>query len=59
MNNPYDGDTVSFNMMYSDEATEEVQDFLQTRNAYVDTMGNLIKSSAVDTVNYVCFNLSE
>ena len=55
----HDGDTGSYNTPYSDEATEEIGRFLQTRAAYIDTMGNIIKSSAVDTVNYVCFNLSE
>lgn len=56
---PFDGDTSSLAMVYSDEAVEEVKKFNQSKKAYVDATGKFVMSTAIDTVNYVCYNLSE
>lgn len=53
------GDTSSFSCVYSDEAVEEVKKFNQSKKAYVDATGKFVMSTAIDTVNYVCYNLSE
>lgn len=54
----FDGDVCSFNALYSDESIAEISKFLQSRKAYVTSMGQFIKSVGYDTVNYVCYNLS-
>jgi len=54
----FDGDTVSANATYSDEAVKEVDTYLRKKRAYVGTDGNFISSTAVDTVNLVMHNLT-
>jgi hypothetical protein len=54
----FDGDTVSGNAAYSDEAIQEVDNFLTKKRAYVGTDGNFISSTSVSTVNLVMHNLT-
>lgn len=54
----FDGDTMSFNPVYSDEALEETDILLRSKGAYLDSMGNFLRTTDVDIVNIVCFNLS-
>jgi hypothetical protein len=54
----FDGDTVSANATYSDEAVKEVDTYLKKKRAYVGTDGNFISSTSVDTVNLVMHNLT-
>jgi len=54
----FDGDTMSANATYSDEAIAEVDDYLTKKNAYVGTDGRFISSVAVSTVNLVIHNLT-
>lgn len=49
----FDGDTCSANIVYSQEAIEEVDKLLNDRNYYVDTGGKISFSMATDTVNYL------
>lgn len=54
----FDGDTMSFNPIYSDEATEETNKLLNSKGAYVDSMGNFLRTTNIDTVKYVFFNMT-
>lgn len=54
----FDGDTASGNVTYSDEAIQEVDDFLSKKRAYVGTDGRFISSVDVDTVKLVLYNLT-
>ena len=56
---PFDGDVMSLNSIYSDEAIEEIKTFMNSKKCYLDPVGNFLRSTAIDTVNYVCYNLSE
>jgi hypothetical protein len=49
----FDGDTASFNVVYTDEAIEEVHAKLRKRDTYVNTEGGLVNSAVVDTVERV------
>lgn len=53
----YDGDTSSFNAVFTDECMKEVTDYLSTKNAYIGTDGKLMASVNVDTVGFVVHNL--
>lgn len=50
--------TCSLNIVYSDEAKEEIKAFLNSSKYYVDFSGRLTFSVATDTVNYVVKNLT-
>lgn len=54
----FDGDTMSYNPVYSDEATEETNRLLNSKGAYLDAMGNLLRTTSIDTVEYVFFNMT-
>lgn len=54
----FDGDVISANAVYSDEAIEENLDFLNSFKAYIDSSGRISRSMGYDTVNFVCYNLS-
>jgi hypothetical protein len=54
----FDGDTVSANCTYSDEAIAELQTHLRTKKAYVGTNGKFLHSTSVSTVSLVLFNLT-
>jgi hypothetical protein len=49
----FDGDTISVNVVYSDEALAEMEQFFHTRIAYLNANGGLAFSSAIHTVNLV------
>lgn len=59
LNADFDGDTGSGNIVSSDEAINEVKDFLKSRRAYVGTDGRLLYSTAVDTIQLVLHNMTE
>jgi hypothetical protein len=58
LNADFDGDTVSGNIAYSDEAIEETNAFFKTKRAYIGTDGKIIYSCAVSTVELVVYNLT-
>lgn len=54
----FDGDTCSFNVVVSDEAVSEVNNFLNSKKAYVDTDGKFLASVGTDNVQLVLRNLT-
>jgi hypothetical protein len=54
----FDGDTASFNAVYTDEAVKEVKDILNSKAAYVDPRGGLKASANVATVALVLRNMT-
>jgi len=54
----FDGDTASFNAVYTDEAVKEVQEYLNSKAAYVDPRGGLKASANVATVALVLRNMT-
>ena len=54
----FDGDTMSSLVSYSDESIKEIQDYRKSARGYLDTSGRILHSTNVDTVKYVCVNLS-
>jgi hypothetical protein len=54
----FDGDTCSGNALYTQEARDQVKKFLQTVRAYVNTNGQFMASTEVDTVQLVLHNLT-
>ena len=54
----YDGDTISLNVVISDEAIAEVKAYLGKKKAYVGTDGRFVASVGTDTVNFVFYNLT-
>lgn len=55
----FDGDTMSANAVYSDEAMDEAKNFLNSFKAYINTSGQFTRSMAFDTVNFCMHNLSD
>lgn len=49
----YDGDVCSFNVVYSDEAVEEIKSLLNKRDFYINVDGSLLYSANVDSVSVV------
>lgn len=54
----YDGDMVSNNIVYSEEAKSEVRRYLKSRRAHVDPAGGLRASAAIDTTKLVLYNIT-
>lgn len=54
----FDGDTCSLDVVYSDEAVEEVNRLLNERQGFIDPKGGLTASTAVDTVSFVLKNMT-
>jgi len=54
----FDGDMMNCNIVYSEEAIEEVKNYFTKRRAYVGTNGEFISSTAVHTANLVLHNLT-
>ena len=54
----FDGDTASFNAVYTDEAVKEVQEYLNSKAAYVDPRGGLRANANVATVALVLRNMT-
>jgi hypothetical protein len=49
---------MSMTSVYSDEAVNEVNKYLNSKKAYVGTDGKFIASTNVDTVSFVLFNMT-
>lgn len=58
LNITFDGDTMSCNIAFTDEATEEVHQYLSKAVAYVNPRGGLLASPIVDIVERVLFNFT-
>lgn len=54
----FDGDTCSLTFSYSDEGIAEINQFLNSREAYIDPQGGLRTSANVDTVALVLRNMT-
>ena len=54
----FDGDTLSVVIVYSEEAIEEIDKKLNSRNMYVNSSGNISFTMATDTVNYLLQNIT-
>ncbi len=54
----FDGDKCSGNMIYSQEATQEIHDKLNDPANYLDVDGKLLNSSMIDPVVRVLYNMS-
>lgn len=54
----YDGDMVSNNILYTQEAIDETERYLNSRAAHVDPAGGLRASASIDTTNLVMFNMT-
>lgn len=54
----FDGDTVSLSIVYTDEAIEEVKNYLGGRKYYINTSGKLSFSNNIDTVKFVLQNMT-
>lgn len=50
LDNRFDGDTVSFNAVYSKEANAEAERYYKTRTAYMRAGGGLAFSTNIPTV---------
>lgn len=54
----YDGDMSSFNVVYSDNAVDEVNQYLNSARAYLNADGSLKASPITDTIEYVLYNMT-
>lgn len=54
----FDGDMMNCNVVYSDEAVNEVKEYFKKRRAYVGTDGQFISSTNVATTALVLHNLT-
>lgn len=54
----FDGDTGSGNIVYSDEANKEIDDYFKLRRAYIGTDGRFMASTGVSTVDLVLHNMT-
>lgn len=54
----YDGDTISNNILYTQEAIDEVDKYLNSRAAHVDPAGGLRASASIDTSALVMHNIT-
>lgn len=54
----YDGDTFSNNILFTKESLEEIDRYLNTREAHIDPLGGMRASCEIDTTKYVMFNLT-
>lgn len=54
----YDGDTCSANVVYSEEAIAECENYFESRQAYVGVNGEFTSKTGVSTVNLVLANMT-
>lgn len=54
----FDGDMATFNAFQTDEANEEVKQYLKSKAAYVDPRGGLRASSSILTIELVLKNMT-
>jgi hypothetical protein len=58
LNADFDGDTASWNCVMTDEAIASCENYLNSKNAYVDPIGGLRASSSTLTSELVCRSMS-
>lgn len=58
MKTPFDGDTTSATIVYSEEAVREVHGYLTDRKAYIDPRGDFKSSVATKTLDLTLFNMT-
>lgn len=49
-NSTYDGDTVTIKIMYTDEANQELREFVNKKENFIDLDGTSIRSSSGDVI---------
>ena len=54
----FDGDTCSATIVYSQEAISEVDNYLNSKEAYLSPQGGFKASTSVNTVNLVLKNMT-
>lgn len=54
----FDGDTCSWEVLYSDTVIREITNYLNSKRAWVDTSNRFVASIATDTVEYVLYNMT-
>ena len=54
----FDGDTCSFNVLYSDESIQEIDNLFNSKTFYIGTDGKISFSVNVDTVKYLMKTLT-
>ena len=54
----YDGDMFSNNILMTMEAIKEIEDYMGTKEAYVNPAGGMRSSLNIDTTKFVMFNLT-
>ena len=54
----FDGDTISYNAVYSEQSKKEIQNYLQSKRFYIGSNGRLNYSMATDTINFAVVNLT-
>lgn len=54
----FDGDTMSSNILFTEEAIDEVHEYLSKAVAYVNPRGGLLASPIVETVERVLYNFT-
>ena len=55
----FDGDTMSFAVLYSDESRKEITDFLNSKKAYLTADNKITYSAADDVAELVMSTLTE
>ena len=58
LDNKFDGDTGSLNTVYSDEAVQQVNEFFNSKKAYVGTDGKFTSTIDISTVALVMHNIT-
>ena len=54
----FDGDTMSANFVYSDEAVTEIKNLFNSKRAYVNSDGQFLNDTNTDTISYVLRNFT-
>lgn len=54
----FDGDTASFNAVYTKDAVKEINDYLNSPAAYLSSMNGLVNSPTIDPVKRVIKNMT-
>jgi hypothetical protein len=55
----FDGDTMSLNILYTDESIKEINDILNNKDYYIKPDGSLAFSPVTDTLQYVIKTMSD
>lgn len=58
VDNQFDGDTVSFDIIWSKEGTEEIQKYMTTPKSVIDTQLRAVSGGATDLVDLTIYNLT-